>query len=496
MPTAINVEALLFSIEEESKELEEPLLLSKAFRESKGFQVFKGSRAFQVFEESKEFQAFRESKEFKEFEESRDLQGLKESREFGECLEFFKTLLAEDLLSSIEHPKELEESLLLSKAFKESKEFKEFQEFPEFPEFLEFQESRGLLGLTEAGEFKEFFQEFFKVQLAEYRLFAKSFPIYKEFGEFKEFKVFKAFTELSFLVYYPDFKLLLCSACFQAINPPNFKGHLERHFAPSYNRGREKEGKVREALALLSKLEVASLQESYSLIISFSKHFTLLPFQELKIVEDIFACSCSRYCNTLKQSKRYIRKHIKEEHPSTPLEDLESSYIVIRKAQSLEPTRFFFKVEEKEKGKARAAIPSIVEEEEEEEEEEGDKEEDLFKQASSLFIQEVQSKRDAINNKSNSFTLNPNEKLTPFQMKTKYIEFLSSRDLSQLSSLVSPISKEEEELSILNTSLQEVLYLSLEKSTFLIRIHLNILNSFEKNKVRNKGFTPLVNSLS
>ena len=49
-------------------------------------------------------------------------------------------------------------------------------------------------------------------------------------------------------------------------------------------------------------------------------------------------------------------------------------------------------------------------------------------------------------------------------------------------------------MEILILNLKEILYLSLEKSLFLNKIHLNILNSFEDNKIRNKPFKPLLNN--
>ena len=41
-----------------------------------------------------------------------------------------------------------------------------------------------------------------------------------------------------------------------------------------------------------------------------------------------------------------------------------------------------------------------------------------------------------------------------------------------------------------------MLYLSLEKSLFLNKVHLNILNSFQLNVIKNKGFKPLLNASS
>ena len=47
---------------------------------------------------------------------------------------------------------------------------------------------------------------------------------------------------------------------------------------------------------------------------------------------------------------------------------------------------------------------------------------------------------------------------------------------------MSPLSKEETILEILDLNLKEILYLSLEKSIFLNKIYLNILNSFKEEK--------------
>jgi len=63
-----------------------------------------------------------------------------------------------------------------------------------------------------------------------------------------------------------------------------------------------------------------------------------------------------------------------------------------------------------------------------------------------------------------------------------------------LLSFIVPLSEEEEVLQILVFNLKEMLYLSLEKSIFLNKVHLNILNSFEDNKIRNKPFKPLLNA--
>jgi hypothetical protein len=56
-----------------------------------------------------------------------------------------------------------------------------------------------------------------------------NFTVFKEFKEFKEKEAFKEIKELSFLSYYKDFKLVLCSECFLAINPSGFKAYINKH---------------------------------------------------------------------------------------------------------------------------------------------------------------------------------------------------------------------------------------------------------------------------
>ena len=81
-------------------------------------------------------------------------------------------------------------------------------------------------------------------------------------------------------------------------------------------------------------------------------------------------------------------------------------------------------------------------------------------------------------------------------MKTRYLEFITSKDKQVLLKLVAPLSKEEKVLEVLVDHLKEMLYLSLEKSLFLNKVHLNLLNSFQLHVIKNKGFKPLLNSSS
>ena len=61
-------------------------------------------------------------------------------------------------------------------------------------------------------------------------------------------------------------------------------------------------------------------------------------------------------------------------------------------------------------------------------------------------------------------------------------------------SFITLLSNENYILQVLVLNLKKTLYLSIKKSVFLNKVHFNILNSFEDNKVRNKPFKPLLNA--
>ena len=103
---------------------------------------------------------------------------------------------------------------------------------------------------------------------------------YKEFPQLKEFSDF--LPNLSFLSYYIDFKLLLCATCSSAINPSNYKGHLEKHLKNI----KEKKQFLSKGLAVLQSLEVSSPSSSLELIQKAS--FRVVPFKELTILSNLF----------------------------------------------------------------------------------------------------------------------------------------------------------------------------------------------------------------
>src|SRR5271170_5733479 len=82
---------------------------------------------------------------------------------------------------------------------------------------------------------------------------SNNFPIYKEASSFREKEAFREIIELGFLSYYKDFKLLLCSKCFLAINPTTSQPHIVRHIL-LYTK-EELESIVSKALLVFNSLE-------------------------------------------------------------------------------------------------------------------------------------------------------------------------------------------------------------------------------------------------
>jgi hypothetical protein len=183
--------------------------------------------------------------------------------------------------------------------------------------------------------------------------------------------------------------------------------------------------------------------------------------------------------------------------------NLPKRYTVVAQGQGLKPTRFFFQVETRDKGKR---TQGEGEEEEEEEEEElhsplsaslGLEEEDPFAQASRLFLKEFYFKKEVLFSNSTRYSLSKEECLSPLQKKTRYLQFLNNRNLQSLALLSSPCKEDEEPLlSILIMNIKELLYLSLDKSRYINSILLQHLNSFQKGVVTNKPFKPLLRSKS
>ena len=305
-----------------------------------------------------------------------------------------------------------------------------------------------------------------------------------EASSFKEKDAFKEIKELGFLSYYKDFKLLLCSKCFLAINSTIFRSHIIKHIK-LYTK-EKRDSIVFKALVVFNSLEVSSLKESLKLINLFSKSFKLQAFKELKIL-DLFSCNLSSNCSLVLSSEYSIKRHIRENHSSSNSSPNPSPYRVI-KGQALEINKFFFEIKSsnspslgnssRASSRSRSNSPRI----------------DNIERAKEAFIASYSQKEERYLEELSSFKLDPKEKLSPFQIKTRYIEYINKYNIQDLVALGAPLSKEEVVLEVLVLNLKEMLYLSLEKSIFLNKVDLNILNSFEDNKIRNKPFKPLLTS--
>jgi Orsellinic acid/F9775 biosynthesis cluster protein D len=297
-------------------------------------------------------------------------------------------------------------------------------------------------------------------------------------------EAFEKIKELGFLSYYSDFKLVLCSICRLGLISSAFKGHIQKHI--KLYKKEEKFFILSQALEIFNKLEVISLKDSLKLIISYSKNFELSAFKELEL-RDLYICNLNSDCFMILSSDYSIKRHIRENHNSisSNISSSSSPYKVI-KGQALEYNKFFFQIKESSLSinnsllSNRSRSNSILD--------------DPLERAKEVFLTKFNKKEERFQKELNSFELDSKEKLSPFQIKTRYIEYINKYNIKDLIDLVVPLKEDEKVLEVLVLNLKEVLYLSLDKSIFLNKVHLNILNSFEDNKIRNKPFKPLLNS--
>ena len=316
--------------------------------------------------------------------------------------------------------------------------------------------------------------------------FSNNFSVFKEVNSFKEKEAFNQIKELGFLSYYKDFKLVLCSKCFLDLNSTAFKSHIIKHLLLLPKK--KKDLLIAQALLVYKDLEVSSLKESLRLINLFTKFFELQVFKELKVL-DLFLCNFNNNCSIILSSEYSIKRHLRENYSSSSSNTNSStSFYKVIKEQALKINKFFFEIKSNNSlfnlsdisDRSRSSSPRI----------------NSIEKAKEAFIANYSIKKKIYLKKLSSFKLDPREKLSPFQIKTRYIEYINKYNIKDLVNLVAPLSKEEKVLEVLVINLKEILYLSLEKSIFLNKIHLNILNSFEDNKIRNKPFQPIITSNS
>jgi hypothetical protein len=263
-------------------------------------------------------------------------------------------------------------------------------------------------------------------------------------------------------LYYIDFKLLLCSICNIAISKSNIEFHFSIDYFQSINNNQLKKQKKIELLQLLLLLNISDLKSSYDLICLFANQFLLFAFSELKIIDTVYKCN---YCNYTLFNKKNMQKHCKKNHSSFSI----NNCFTTSKSQSLKFNKYYFTIESSSNNNNNTIVDL-------------NSDNSLFKIASDVFKSDFLSQKAEINKQINLIKINKQKKLTSFQIKTRYIEFITVFNRQQLVDLVD-ITNVKLKIEILLINIQKMLYLNLKKVVFLNKIHLNVLNSFKHNKI-------------
>ena len=421
-------------------------------------------------------------------------------------------------------------------------------------QIFEYSRDQGSFSLAEGLQYYQAFEEFKGVERLEELELPDIFKKSKTFSQFEGLEEFrKSLATLSFISYYRDFQLLLCSLCSSAVKQPcwsSTRKHLATHFADLDNK--EARLAISKAVSVLQGLEVSSLAASLELIQGCSP--APCSFKELPLLSNLLQCSFCLYISTTRPG---IRKHLRKKHRTEKQESLDldfsNSYTVVAKGQNLEANRFYFQVEGRSRSRSRSrgrgkgsgrgrgrgrgrgssrgrgrgssssssrsrsrsssrskdqtqfqgpAAASLANstDEEERERERGEKEQgdSVLGTARSLFLAGLSKKEKQLQEGVASYRLDRADNLSPFQVRTRYVNFLDKHDLSALVSLYSlpkpEERKEESLLSLLVLNLQGLFYTSIDRSVYLSKVHLNLLNSFEKDRVKNTPFKPLLRS--
>jgi nitrate reductase cytochrome c-type subunit len=136
---------------------------------------------------------------------------------------------------------------------------------------------------------------------------------------------------LSFLSYYSEFSLLLCSECHTALFSDTFSSHVKSHF----KQHAEKE-KQQELLSQILSFSLYTASETFALIQQSS--MILFAFSELDIHKNAFSCNL---CHLVLLNKENMKRHCSKNHASDFKHTVTSSILV----QSLRKNRFFFQVQ-------------------------------------------------------------------------------------------------------------------------------------------------------
>jgi len=136
---------------------------------------------------------------------------------------------------------------------------------------------------------------------------------------------------LSFLSYYSEFSLLLCSECRIALFSDTFSSHVRFH----YKHDAEKE-KLQELFSQISSFSLFTAAETFALIQQSS--MTLFAFSELNVHKNAFSCNL---CHQVLMNKENIKKHCSKNHAS----DFKHTVTSCILTQFLLKNSFFFQVQ-------------------------------------------------------------------------------------------------------------------------------------------------------
>jgi hypothetical protein len=119
---------------------------------------------------------------------------------------------------------------------------------------------------------------------------------------------------------------------------------------------------------------------------------------------------------------------------------------------------------------------------------------DLLREVKLKILSKMDKKQRLFQESLENEVYDASEKLSPFQIKNRYVEYISKFHIKDLIALARSIFKDssEKSLEILDLYIKEVLYLSLEKSVFMNKNYLFLLNSFDKTERSHRIFKPLL----
>ena len=264
---------------------------------------------------------------------------------------------------------------------------------------------------------------------------------------------------------------MLCSECRIALFPDTFASHVRFH----HKRHAEKQ-EQQELLSQISSLSLYTAAKTFALIQESSS----IPFifSELNVHKNAFSCNI---CRQVLLNKKNMKRHCVKDHASDFKHIVTSSVY----AQSLLKNRFFFQVQ------ARSTSSVLnVESDIHSVKSDNDDDDTQSALAASALLSSYEKKVEKIHAKADVIDLkHTREELSAFQLQTHYLNFLNRRNFAFVNTFVQPADKRSEHvLFALSVQIKRLLKTSLSRVQHMSRQHLNVLNSFELNHTRIKGF--------